>query len=108
MIPMASRKPRATLEGSAEVKASVFSWPWRLAVPPHQGDTMTFNPRTLALVSTLLLASCGRGGGGGGGAAAVASGPQPVAINETNAKPVSARALDSVRDTSATQGATGV
>lgn len=63
--------------------------------------------RALALVSTFVLASCGGGGGGGGstGTGSAPSGPQPVAITETNAKPVAASALDAAQDTSATEGA---
>jgi hypothetical protein len=68
---------------------------------------MSFNFRAFALVSTLILAACG-GGGGGGGTAGVPSGPQAVVITQTNAKPVSANALQSVRNTSATDSATGL
>jgi hypothetical protein len=68
---------------------------------------MSSKLRALALVSTIVLASCG-GGGGGGATATVPSGPQAVAITETNAKPVSADAVANVRNTSATSSATGV
>jgi hypothetical protein len=61
---------------------------------------MSFNLRVLALVSTVVLASCG-GGGGGGGTAGTPP-PQAVVLTETNAKPVSADAVVNVRNTSAT------
>jgi hypothetical protein len=63
--------------------------------------------RALALVTTVLLAACG-GGGSGGGTATAPSGPQAAVITESNAKPVSANALQGVRNTSSTEGATGV
>jgi hypothetical protein len=53
-----------------------------------------------------LLSACG-GGGGGGGSGTTGVTPQPtsaLSINETNAKPVSANALDTAQNTSATGG----
>jgi hypothetical protein len=67
---------------------------------------MTFHSRALAIAFSALLASCGGGGGGGTATTPASTGPQAVVITETNAKPVAANAMDSVRDTSATQGAT--
>jgi hypothetical protein len=59
------------------------------------------------LALALVLSACGGGGGGGGGGTAGVT-PQPtqaLSINETNAKPVSANALDAAQNTSATKGA---
>jgi hypothetical protein len=72
---------------------------------------MASSPRALALIlSGFMLVSCGGGGGGGGTATTPidSSGPQSVAITETNAKPVAANALDATQNTSATRGANGV
>lgn len=77
----------------------------------NQGNPMASSPRAVALIlSGFLLAACGGGGGGGGtGSTPIdASGPQSVAITETNAKPVAANALDAAQNTSATRGANGV
>lgn len=64
-----------------------------------------FSRLALAAATAALLASCGGGGGGsGGGASPIGGGAQPVPITESNAKPVSADALSSVRNTSAASG----
>lgn len=64
---------------------------------------------TLAAATAALLASCGGGGGGGGSPVPpIGGGPQAVAISDANAKPVSADALDSVRNTSTTSGPSGL
>ncbi|HUR91009.1 MAG TPA: hypothetical protein VMZ74_18140 [Ramlibacter sp.] len=65
--------------------------------------------RAVLLVSTLVLGACGGGGGGSGtGSTPIGSGgPGNVAINESNAKPVGANALDAAQNTSATVGVTG-
>ncbi|MEJ6021597.1 hypothetical protein [Ramlibacter sp. PS4R-6] len=67
---------------------------------------MTFALRSFALAGVFVLAACGGGGGSaGGGSGGVGSGPQSVAITESNAKPVAANAVDSAQNTSATSGA---
>jgi hypothetical protein len=67
---------------------------------------MNFAFRAVALVPVLalVLSACG----GGAGAGTTAATPQPtqaLSISETNAKPVSANALDAAQNTSATSGA---
>jgi hypothetical protein len=63
----------------------------------------------LAAATAAFLASCGGGGGGGGGSVpSIETGPQPVTITVANAKPVAADALDSVRNTSSTNGPAGL
>lgn len=59
-----------------------------------------------AAAAAVLLGACGGGGGSGGSAAQ----PAPVAIQITqgNAKPVGAHAADSVQNTGAAQGSTGL
>jgi hypothetical protein len=69
---------------------------------------MIFSSRTLALACALLLAACGGGGGGSGSSSSVASGPQAVVISESNAKPVSASALDTAQNTSTTSNIGGL
>jgi hypothetical protein len=72
---------------------------------------MKFAFRGFAFASSLALAlvvsGCGGGGGeGGGGTTGVTPQPtQALGINETNAKPVSANAVDAAQNTSATKGA---
>lgn len=65
--------------------------------------------RACALFTAVVLAACGGGGGGGGaGAGGLGGGsPQSLTIAESNAKPVSANALEAAQTTSATSGATG-
>jgi hypothetical protein len=68
--------------------------------------TTSFRACTFAtLALTFVLTACG--GGGGGGGTPGGSAPQSVTITETNAKPVSANALEAAQTTSATSGATG-
>lgn len=64
--------------------------------------------RSAALAGVFFLASCGGGGGsaGAGSGGIGGGGPQAVAINETNAKPVAASAMDASQNMSATSGAT--
>lgn len=59
---------------------------------------MIFNVRALALTCTFVLAACG--GGGSGGPSPAPSAPQAVVITETNAKPVTASALDTTQNSS--------
>lgn len=65
--------------------------------------------RAIALAAaTLVLASCGGGGNSTPTSPAPPSSAPLVAITPTNAKPVSASALDSAESTSATRGASGL
>lgn len=62
--------------------------------------------RRLALVSSLVLAGCGGGGdgGGNGGGPSVVAAPPQIAITESNAKPLTADAVEAVQNTSVAQG----
>lgn len=58
-----------------------------------------------ALSLVLVLSACGGGGGGGSTTGNTPPPTQALSINETNAKPVSANAIDAAQNTSATKGA---
>lgn len=57
-------------------------------------------------IAAALLSACGGGGSDGGSGAAAA--PAAVQITQANAKPVGAHAADSVQNTGAAQGSTGL
>jgi hypothetical protein len=56
----------------------------------------------------VLATGCGGGGGGGGDAGTGGGTPAAVQITQANARPVGAHASDSVQNTNATQGSTGL
>jgi hypothetical protein len=87
---------------------SIIEGPQGPAASHTEGSPMKFVFGAIALVPALalVLSACGGGGGGGGGGTTGVT-PQPtqaLSINETNAKPVSANALDTAQNTSATGG----
>jgi hypothetical protein len=70
---------------------------------------MTSAFRALALASAIVVASCGGGGGDSGtGTGGLSSATPQIAITESNARAVSANALDATQNTAATRGATGL